>query len=245
MRRLLASCALLSLATLARAEAIAPDRPGFSTGTATVAPGQFNLELGLTGASSAEGPAARSLSFPETNLRVGLTPRLELGLQWAGMSTSWPGRAQASGDLTLGAKCRLAATPSAHLSALGSLTVQTAGGGPAVSPLLALLWDAGLTERTTLYGMVQGRGDAGDSGRGHLAAALGLTQGLGGAFGVFAELYADRPVRGGGGGGGATVADGGVTWLVREWAQLDLSAGVPLGGGGEVFVGVGLAVQLP
>ena len=57
---------------------IAPNRPGFTNGSATIAPGDALAENGiaLSRASFANG-GATTLDFPETTVRVGVTPALE------------------------------------------------------------------------------------------------------------------------------------------------------------------------
>ncbi len=57
---------------------IAPNRPGFTNGSATIAPGDALAENGaaLTRASSSQGDAYTA-DLPETNLRFGVTPSLE------------------------------------------------------------------------------------------------------------------------------------------------------------------------
>lgn len=57
---------------------IAPNRPGFTNGSATVAPGDALAENGvaLTRAPASLG-GAQTFDGPETNFRVGLTPTLE------------------------------------------------------------------------------------------------------------------------------------------------------------------------
>lgn len=57
---------------------IVPNRPGFTNGSATIAPGDALAEngLALSRAPSSTG-GMTTLDYPQTNLRVGLTPALE------------------------------------------------------------------------------------------------------------------------------------------------------------------------
>lgn len=60
---------------------IAPNRPGFTNGSATLAPGDALAENGIAlTRSRASGGGATTLDFPETNLRLGVTSALEADL---------------------------------------------------------------------------------------------------------------------------------------------------------------------
>ena len=79
--RIAACLPLLFASPILAAEPVTADRPGYSTGTATIRPGHFNIELGYQGSSG-------SHSLPLTNVRIGLTPTAELDLQWGGWNST-------------------------------------------------------------------------------------------------------------------------------------------------------------
>ncbi|GAB4124263.1 MAG: hypothetical protein Fur0040_06040 [Sideroxydans sp.] len=115
--RIAAGLPLLSASPILAAEPVTADRPGYSTGTATIRPGHFNIEPGHQGSSG-------SHSLPLTNVRTGLTLTAELDLQWGGWNST--DGSTTSGDLTLGGKYRLLDDDALQFSLLALFTLPPA-----------------------------------------------------------------------------------------------------------------------
>lgn len=231
MRSYLFTCLpLLFTVTALHAEPIVADRPGFSTGTYTVSPGHYNIELGLQAESG-------SHTFPLSNVRIGLTPVAELELQWSGWN--FADGATTVGDVTLGGKYRLLDSDTLDLSLLGLLTLPSGNGNPADSraaPLAALLWNH---ETTGLFGMFQLASSNPGSLQTSLQTALGASFSHNEQLGSYIELYADHPLNHAG--EDSYMLDGGFTWLLDESTQLDLHLGLDVNGKAADFIGFGFA----
>lgn len=221
---------LLLTVTALHAEPLVADRPGFSTGTYTVSPGHFNIELGLQAESG-------SRSFPLSNVRIGLTPVAELDLQWGGWNFS--NGTTTVGDLTLGGKYRLLDSDTLDLSLLGLLTLPSGNGNPEGSraaPLAALLWSHATTG---LFGMFQLAGSNPGSLQTDLQTALGASFSHSEQLGSYLELYADHPLNHAG--DDSYMVDGGFVWLLDDRTQLDLHLGLDVNGNAADFIGFGFA----
>jgi hypothetical protein len=221
---------LLFTVTALHAEPIVADRPGFSTGTYTVSPGHYNIELGLQAESG-------SHTFPLSNVRIGLTPVAELDLQWSGWN--FANGTTTVGDLTLGGKYRLLDSDTLDLSLLGLLTLPSGNGNPAGSraaPLAALLWSH---EAAGLFGMFQLASSNQDSLQTQLQTAIGASFSHSAQLGSYVELYADHPLNHAG--DNSYMVDGGFAFLLDERTQLDLHLGIDLNGHAADFIGFGFA----
>jgi hypothetical protein len=221
---------LLFTVTALHAEPLIADRPGFSTGTYTVSPGHYNIELGLQAESGSQ-------TFPLSNVRIGLTPVAELDLQWSGWNFS--NETTTVGDLTLGGKYRLLDSDTLDLSLLGLLTLPSGNGNPAGSraaPLAALLWNH---EAAGLFGMFQLASSNQDSLQTQLQTAIGASFSHSAQLGSYVELYADHPLNHAG--DNSYMVDGGFAFLLDERTQLDLHLGIDLNGHAADFIGFGFA----
>lgn len=221
---------LLFPITALQAEPIVADRPGFSTGTYTVSPGRYNIELGLQAESG-------SHSIPLSNVRIGLTPVAELNLQWGGWN--FADGATTVGDLTVGGKYRLLDADGLMLSLLGLLTLPSGNNQPAgsrVAPLAALLWNH---DASGLFGMFQLASSNPGSLQTALQTALGASFSHSDQIGSYIELFADHPLNHAG--DDSYMADGGFTWLLDESTQLDLHLGLDVNGNAANFIGFGFA----
>ncbi|GAB4116620.1 MAG: transporter [Sideroxydans sp.] len=234
MKNRFARCLSFSLLLLAAptlfAEPIVADRPGFTTGTHTVSPGHFNIELGL----QAE---AGSRTVPLSNVRIGLTPVAEFDLQWSGWN--FANGSTTVGDLTLGGKYRLHDAGDLKLSLLGLLTLPSGNGHPAGSraaPLAALLWNH---QTTGLFGMFQFASSNPGSLQTQWQTAIGASFSHNAQLGSYLELYNDHPLNQAG--NDSFMVDGGFAWLLDERTQLDLHLDLDLNGTAADFIGVGFA----
>jgi hypothetical protein len=224
---------LLCASLHTRAEPIAADRPGFSTGTRTVDPGHMNIELGYQ-------MGGGNYSLPLTNARFGLTPQAEAELQWSGWNVS--GGSGRIGDVSVGGKYRLPDTGGFKLSLLGLLALPTGGNHPAsdgIAPLGALLWSYDGYERAGVFGMLQLASSNPGSLQTQLQPAVGLSFAHEAGLGSFIELFADLPLNHAG--NDSYILDGGVSYLLNERAQLDLSLGLSLNGHAADSIGFGFA----
>jgi len=230
---------LIAVATAANAgDEVVADRPGFSTGTATVPPGAWQLEMGIQSSYGTRRGDPDSFTAPLLNVRVGIGPAMEINVLWDGM-TLVDGDGDSVAAPLVGLKRRLVAGGPASLSFLGYLGSES---GRAIG-LAALLWDRELGGGLGLFGTVQVAVTAED-GEGRatvLQPALGLNIPGGARTSLFVEVYGEVPLDPGG--RSSRMADAGVAWLPRPDVQLDLNFGVPLDGRGERFVGAGIAIR--
>lgn len=221
---------LLLTVTALHAEPLIADRPGFSTGTHTVSPGHYNIELGVQAESGSHG-------FPLSNVRIGLTPRAELDIQWGGWH--FADGSTSVGDLTVGAKYRLPDAGGLKLSVLGLLMLPSGNVNPEGSraaPLAALLWSHATTG---LFGMFQLASSNPGSLQTNLQTAVGASFTHTGQLGSYIELYADHPLNHTG--DDSYMVDGGFAWLLDERTQLDLHLALDASGNASDFIGFGFA----
>lgn len=218
----------LLAATALHAEPVVADRPGFSTGTATVKPGHYNIELGLQANDASE-------TLPLSNVRIGLTPRSELDLQWGGWTFA-NGRSTVN-NIALGGKYRLADGGPFKLTLLGSLIFPSGNANPSgsgIAPQAALLWN-----RSDWFGMVQLAGSHAGSLQTQAQAAIGHAHSHTEHLGSYLELYVDHPLNHAG--NDSIMLDGGFAWMLDERTQLDLHLGLDVNGNAANFIGCGIA----
>ena len=224
------------------------DRPD-QTESATVVPrGLWQLETGYLFAR--DGGVDRHAA-PGTLLRVGLGGRTELRVGHAGIMGR-EGR-RGAGDSELGAKINL--IPSAdgwwpELALLGAVSLPTgdhAFSSDGADPSFLLAFAHELLPRLSL-GYNAGaawESEAGRPGRdARIVYSLALGVGLTDRLGTFLEIFGDRQVTG----AVATSAsvDGGLTFLLTDVLQLDVSVGRGLRGpADDLFIGTGLSLRLP
>ena len=225
---------------------IVTDRPGFSTGTYTVKPGKFNVEVGYQYAFNTSAGSQSTQTLPLLDLRIGISPNVELDLQWSGWNISdaenQPSSTSVS-DLSVGGKYRLVESSEYNLTALGLLSLPV-GSSPSttdsVDPLAGLLWDYALYSQVSLFGVVQASSSKYEGTRVYNAqVAIGAAFGLTDRIGSFVEFYSIVPTE------EAldeqVVFDGGFTYLLHRYVQLDINAGVGLNSSSDNFIGFGFA----
>lgn len=232
VRRVLGG-AMLAMGTAASAAPVVPDRPGFSTGTATVAPGAVQFEGGVQ--RSREGGQVTWM-VPLLNVRVGLDRRTELNLLWDGVQRTEGGNRDTAAAM-VGLKRRLPAAGDVDLSLLAYLSAPEGR----LAPFVGLLWARPLSGGVEAFGTVQVATTVTGGGyASRFQPAVGLAFSHGPAWGTFVEVYGDVPL---GSGSATATVDAGVTWRPREDVQLDLNLGRSLDRRGENLVGVGVAVR--
>lgn len=239
-----------TLALPAAAQEMETDRPDFTEGTRTVAPGRVQVEMGATFDDTVAG---EDLAVGETLVRLGVAPRVELRLGAGSYLRSDADNATVEGwgEPSLGVKLGLrpearGAAPAAALLVgvglpFGDDRVALAGAEP--SAVLALAWDLpagwGLGANLGWAQPVDGAGGERRFAQGLASVAAGVD--LGAGWGLFLETYGfTREAHG----GDATAhADGGLTWSPRPDLQLDLRVGTTLEGPEDDFVGIGVSFR--
>lgn len=247
---LLVGAAVLAAAGGADAQApeMVTDRPDQTESAAVVPRGLFQVEAGylFTRAGGVNAHAA-----PGTLFRIGLGGRTELRLGHAGLVGRPDGRG--AGDSEVGAKVNLVSRADGRrpeIALLGALSLPTGARGfssggadaaflaafaHALGPRLSLGWNAGAAWESSPD---QPGRDA------FLVYSLALGVGLTDRLGAFVETFGDRQV------GGATPAaaavDAGLTFLLTDILQFDVSAGRGLRGpADDMFVGTGFSLRWP
>ena len=241
------------LAATAGADPISADRPGRANPPNVVAPGTIQLEGGFSFGRETDGddPNTNTISVPESLLRVGVLPALEVRVSADGFvfeeRTGDNDRSSGS-DLTLGGRARLfdqkGIRPATALEFNLSLpTGSDAVTSDGVDPGGVFLFEWSLNEPFVLHANIElasmslGKDD---SRRAFQAApSLSLSASITERAGVFIEYYAafiDRGV------GDEHSVDGGFTWLIGDDLNLDLSAGAGLNDAApDFFVSAGAA----
>lgn len=230
-------------------EPLVTDRPDFTESTDTLPPGHGQLEGGVT---LTEIDGDDTTSWGELLLRIGLHERWELRLESGSYAVLRPrGAPSVEGleDAAIGFKVRLVDARGRRpaLSLLGATSLPTGDSELSSSSwqpsgLVAAAWE--LSPRLSLgaNGGLEYASEEGERfGRGSASVALGFA--ASDRLGLYAELYGfsrETPR-----GDPTLTADGGVTFLLSDDAQLDARIGRRLvaeaGGEGENLVGVGFA----
>lgn len=224
----IAATALFALAGVASAaDTIATDRPGFPFSSLSVRPGSVQLEASTVWES---GNGDERTSTP-TLLRIGLAPKWELRLSSAGRLHDSASGAEGWGDLTIGIKRHLAATPTgASVAWLAQVDLATGDGAPGrdARPSVGVVAEWTLAQGRSLafaHGLAMER-DV--SGRGVVGSAGVLFgQPVGQRSRLYAELAAPR-IAIGANGKPTVIAGFGGSHLLRDDLQVDIgySAGL-------------------
>lgn len=239
---LLLCCISLS----ASGDSIVADRPGFSTGTATVKPRSINIEAGYQYSFNNREQKSSSHSFPLMVLRTGLLEQSELDIQWDGLNVDkeeGTPKETSTTDVSIGAKYKLLESEQYNLTALGMLSLPT-GTPPSTSnsvdPLVGMLWDYSISDRQTLFGTLQTSSSILDGDRVFdIQCAIGGSISHTEAIGSFIEIYTIEPFHSGL--NSTRVIDGGITYLLTNDTQLDFNVGIGLTKYSSNFIGFGIA----
>lgn len=243
----------------ARPGPVITDRPDKTESTSIVPRGFAQLEAGWSlETADAAGISLHTHTVPGLLARVGLLDALEARLGFAGFqltNQAAPGGEEGLGDLELGVKYRLATARGwlPDVAVIGAVSVPTGSDGVTsgrVDPSLLLTVSRPLSDRVSVGSNLGSSWITSDDGLGGRTTLVDLTYTL--SFGIalsdrvgtFAETFGSLPANDG---EAAHHVDGGLTFLVRDNLQLDVSLGRGVAGGGasEWFVGAGAAVRLP
>lgn len=242
--------ALLQLCTIIAAEELVTDRPDQTEAAVTVAPGKVQMETGIT---YTQDEHAHSLSLPETLVRIGLTTRLELRLGWEGVEHALQDHHSIARDGELGLKVRLwdekEWRPEAAILAGVSLPFgSTDSTSNRLDPSFRLSFAHTLSERWSLGYNIGAEwtteGDEEDTAHTLAAGIYTLAFGYGATerLGLFVEFFGEVPINGQG--GPAHSFDGGMTVLLRDNVQWDMSAGTGLNNEApDWFASTGISVR--
>ena len=244
--------ALVLAATLGTASAQTPDlvtdRPDQTESAAAVPRGLVQVE---TGYLFSRDDGVDTFEAPGTLVRIGLGARTELRIGHAGVIGS--ARRHGAGDSELGAKVNLIEaadgwTP--QLAVIGRLSLPTgaepySSGG--VDPSFLMAFAHELSPRVSVgYNLgAAWESSPGEAGREALllytlAVGIGVTHRLG----AFLEVFGNRRTAAHAATG--VSIDGGLTFLLTETIQIDLSVGRGLHGPTtDAFFGTGLSLRVP
>lgn len=234
---------LLQIPAHAQSDTIVADRPGFSTGTYTVAPGSVNIELGYQYAFNNQGSSNASTStLPLLDLRTGINDQAELDIIWSGWNSDNSNQTSVS-DAAIGGKYRLYTEEHYNLTAMAMVSLPV-GSAPAssehIDPVLALLGDYTHTNGMTMFGVLQSSASTVANKRTFdIQAALGSSWSLNDRLGTFIEAYAFFPQENQLNTNAAF--DTGLTYLLHDNLQIDINAGVGLNHNTDHFLGFGVA----
>ncbi|MDH3628131.1 MAG: transporter [Acidobacteriota bacterium] len=248
----------LPVIALANGDELVTDRPDQTESAETIAAGAFQVELGYS-RIEVDQPGVRLEidSVPQTLVRIGLDPRWELRIGYAGyqkLSPETPSgpRVRGNGDASLGFKWKLAeeAGPRPQVALLGE--IQIASGDPDLGrnetdPAFRFSFSHTLSDRAGVGYNVGVRLDTVEDPSGdddQLASAIWTVaygRSLTERWGFFVEAFGESGLSAAD--GAANGIDAGVTWLLRPLIQLDFSTGVEVTSGNDRFFGVGLSFR--
>lgn len=242
----------------ARPGPVVTDRPDKTESTSIVPRGFAQFEAGWSLETvDIAGGALHTHTVPGLLARVGVAGPLEARFGFEGFQLTNQGARGAEGpaDVELGFKYRLAAAKGwmPAIALIGAVSLPTGADGVSsgrVDPAVLLTLSRPLGARVSVGSNLGSSWTTMDNGSGGRTTLVDLTYTLSFGFalsdrvGAFTETFGSVPADGGEAG---HHVDGGVTVLVRDNLQLDLSLGRGVAGPGAAdwFVGAGIAVRLP
>ncbi|WP_457598306.1 transporter [Hydrogenimonas sp.] len=226
------------------AESVIADRPGFSTGTYSLRPGKYNIEIGYNYTFNKTSSENDSQDFPLFELRTGVTERIEFDFLWNGWNMTKDFTKSSVTDVAPGGKHRLVQNNRYNFTLMMLVTLPTGDQSDFhmkdVSPLVGLLWDYTVDERVSFFGTLQASTYREEQRIYDVQPAVGVSFAHTEIFGTFLEAYSILPCS------SAVseeyVIDGGLTYLLRDNIQLDINGGIGLNRESNGFVGFGIAI---
>lgn len=240
LRRLVAAAAVLAgAATIARADDIEADRPGFGESASVIERGRVQLEAGVAWASVDDGTSV--LDLPEMVLRVGVGASLEARVQAFDWLRPRGVDGIRSGWLDIGVGMRWQVASGAHdVSLRGVLYLpsgSTSWSDGKVDPEGAVSWAHGLGAGWSASATVSARRFTSVATT-VFSPSFSVGRALGTRGSTFVEyggnLAAGRPA--------ISQLDLGYAWLPNPDTQLDVSVGFGLSGASpDFFVAIGFS----
>lgn len=229
------------------------DRPDQTESSAVVPRGYFQIESGIT--YTGEGSESRTLEYPGTLLRFGMSKRVELRLGTQGFVSELEGNNTTGyGDSEIGTKIYLWGEDgwrpeTALLASLSLPTGTDAFSTERVDPSFRFAFSHTLTDRVSLGYNLGAAWETVPTSSGR--ATLSTLQytvttgfGLSERFGAFVELFGDTPFSGQR--GTQLSFDGGLTYLIRPNLQLDAALGFGLTNDApDWFLTTGVSFRFP
>ncbi len=223
------------------------DRPTFSVGPGTIAPGHLQIEAGYTFSFEDAHPNVKTHTFPETLIRLGLTDILELRVEWPNLTFIDNGTDQDGfRDLGLGFKVQVFQQQGLRprLSFAGRLSIPTGDedfSSDRVDPELRTIVTYSLNERLGLFGNVNVGGPSAQGTRFvQVSSSLGMSASLREQLTGFVEYFGFYP-RDVASGSGHFLQTG-LIYRVAYNFQLDARVGGGLTRGtDDVFTGAGIS----
>lgn len=223
------------------------DRPTFSVGPGTIAPGHIQFETGYTFSYEDAHPDGHTHTFPETLLRIGLMENFELRVEWPNLTYIDNGtNVDGFRDLGVGFKVQVFQQQGfrPRLSFAGRLSIPTgneAFSSDQLDPELRTILTYAFNERVELFGNVN---IAGPSSQGtrfvQVSSSLGLSATLRDHLSGFVEYFGlyPRDVAS----GSANFLQTGFVYHLTYDIQLDARVGAGLNRGtDDVLTGAGVS----
>ena len=237
-------CVLVGMPRAANADPLQPDRPGFSTGTYTLNPGETHIESGIQTDYGNNTGDPDSYTAPLINYRQGLTDATELNILWDGWSwLDGANKTFETNDLLLGLKQSIFISEQYNISWLGFVSLPSSQ-SDGVILFVGGLWDYSLTENILAFGTLQFVSSVNESGSRitNFQPAVGLSFSHTEKVSTFIEVYQDMPLQGDA--LNNSMMDAGIAYLLSDNIQLDFNFGVSLDQRSADFIGLGIAVRL-
>jgi len=230
-------------------EEMAPDRPGFADSTRTVPPGHVEIEAGVRASFESE---ATDIQAPSMLVRVGLVRHLELRVTAPDVVLPLPSEGSdlnaGVNDMVFGVKLAGGVGESFEVSMIPFFSIPTGTEGQSsrgVDGGLELNFQVAPTDTWAIgWNVIAGyenHPDLDDERVFNFGAGVSLGYSFNNAFGAFIESYVQYEK----GGKAQPSVAGGVTYLLTETFQLDLSGGTGLTDESEgPYVSAGVATLL-
>lgn len=227
---------------------IVTDRPGYTSSTHTVKPGRYIVELGYQYAFNNYRVDMVTQTFPQMELRTGISSNIEMQLYWSGWNIdateNQPSETTVA-DASIGGKYRMHRSQEYNLTMTGSLSLPvgtTSSTSNNVDPTLGLLWDYSLSRPVSLFGEALATSFKTDNERVYEAQfAIGASFSHTDRLSSFIEFYGSLPSEDKL--DENAILNGAFLYLLSKDVQLDIDAGVRLNDSSNNFVGFGFSFR--
>ena len=226
---------------------IETDRPTFSLSPNTIPKGRIQIETGYTFSLEKASPDVKTHNFPETLVRIGLTERTELRVEWPNLTYIDNGRdVNGFNDLALGFKVQALQQQGVRprLSFVGRLSIPTGDknfSSDRLDPLFRTILTYALNKRVGLFGTVNiGSPTSQGTRYVQVSSSLGLSAAIRDRLTGFVEYFGlyPRDVAS----GSANFLQTGVLYHLTYNLQLDVRVGGGLTRGTDDFLtGAGIS----